>query len=457
MAEPTMKAIKGSPFEYEEVLDSYLEDVSSRVAEMRSVGKLSPAVLTHLARLFRIRNIYHSNAIEGNQLDQGETRLVVEQGLTITGKSLRDQAEAKNLNHALDFLVNLASSSRPITQVDIRQIHRLILSGIDDAEAGNYRTTQVRISGSLYAPPGPEKVSSEMTDFSDWVQSVTQNPGAIDPILMASAAHAWFVQVHPFADGNGRTGRILLDLLLMRSGYPIAIITKEDRPRYYDALEESQSSHLSPLIYLIYESVQDSLEAYEKAADEQQRRGQWVADLAEKLAAPERNRLTNEFELWTKAMELFREQFRQIVLSLAVASEGLYRVFFKEFGNLDLEKFLALQTGQSAKRTWFFRIDFARGQRTARYLFFFGFGSPTLRDRARVTMHVAREDPEGSYNYVALRDLTNTNVPKIVEVGYDPKAERYITMSHGGVSMEENVDSIAQGLIGDIAHIHFGP
>ena len=455
MVSSNMKAIEGTPFEYDEALDGFLETVATRVSDMRKVGKLSPEVLTDLVQLFRIRKIYHSNAIEGNQLDQGETRLVVEQGITITGKSLRDQAEAKNLDHAIDFLVDLASKDLPISQVDIRQIHRLILSGIDDEAAGNYRNVEVKISGSNYSPPGPEKVGSEMTDFSDWLNGVSQLSESLDPVIIASAAHAWFAQIHPFTDGNGRTARILLDLLLMRSGYPIAIITKEDRPRYYDALEDSQTSNLSPLIYLIYESVEDSLEAYEKAAEEQRRRGQWVADMAERLAAPERTRLTNEFELWTKAMDLFREQFRQIIMSLTLAGEGMYRVYFKEFGNLDLEKYLTLNSGQAVKRTWFFRIDFVLRQRTARYLFFFGHSSLSMRDKARVTLHISREEPEGSYNYIRLSEPAMRNVPRIVEVGYNPKSERFVTSTSGGDPYEENVDSIAQALISDIARIHF--
>ena len=356
MSSSNMKSIEGSPFEYDITLADYLKNMADRVSSMREIGRLSPEVLEHLARLFRVKNIYHSNAIEGNQLDQGETRLVVEQGITITGKSLKDQAEAKNLNQALDFLVELARSDQAITQFDIRQIHKLILTNINDEEAGNYRSVEVRISGSSYVPTGPENVAPEMTDFADWIRSVTEGAPPADPILIASAAHAWFAQIHPFVDGNGRTARILMDLLLMRRGYPIAIITKEDRPRYYDALEESQSSNLSPLISLVYESVEESLEAYEQAAQEQVKRNLWIADVAERLQAPERTRQTNEYELWSRAMHLLRELFRQITEGLATVSSGMYQVYFKDFGSLDLEKYLMLRTGQSAKRTWFFAL-----------------------------------------------------------------------------------------------------
>ena len=455
MPSANMRSIEGSPFEYDVTLDDYLKNVADRVSSMREVGRLSPEVLEHLARLFRVKNIYHSNAIEGNQLDQGETRLVVEQGITITGKSLKDQAEAKNLNQALDFLVELARSDQAITQSDIRQIHRLILTNINDEEAGNYRSVEVRISGSNYVPTGPENVAPEMTDFADWVRSVTEGAPPADPILIASAAHAWFALIHPFVDGNGRTARILMDLLLMRRGYPIAIITKEDRPRYYDALEESQSSNLSPLISLVYESVEESLEAYEQAAQEQVKRKLWIADIAERLQAPERTRQTNEYELWSRAMHLLRELFRQITEGLATASNGMYQVHFRDFGSLDLEKYLMLRTGQSAKRTWFFRIDFVRSQTTARYLFFFVYGSDAMRDKAPVTICIAREEPANSYYYVSMRDIPPERTPRIIEIGYHPKTERFVTFSIQGTTREENVDEIARSLVEDVVRLHF--
>ena len=120
---------------------------------MRKVGKLSPQVLGRIQRYFKIKGIYHSNAIEGNSLSIGETRLVVEMGMTIAGKTLKDQAEAKNLSAALDFMVEIAvSQDSPILVGDLRQIHALILKDID-ASAGRYRTSEVKISGSEFKPP----------------------------------------------------------------------------------------------------------------------------------------------------------------------------------------------------------------------------------------------------------------------------------------------------------------
>ncbi len=449
-------SVDGTAFEYDVGLTEHLAKLESRVRSMREVGKLSSDSLRHLGRLFRIKNIYNSNAIEGNLLDQGETRLVVQEGLTISGKSLRDQAEAKNLAQALDYLEDLAKEELPVNQTDVRQIHKLILTGIDDEEAGSYRRVEVKITGSAYEPPHPEFVPHQMTDFSDWLQSVTQSREEENPIVAACAAHAWFAQIHPFIDGNGRTARIIMNLLLMKKSYPIAIIEKEERARYYDALEESQISNLSPLLYLVTESIEDSLEAYEQAAKEERKRGEWIAEMADRMAAPERSRQTNDYEVWSRAMDLFREHFRVVAEQLDEAYQGLYRVYFKEFGKLELNKYLSLRSGQSVRRTWFFRIDFVRPDISARYLFFFGFGSYDVKETSPVTLHIAREDPPGSFYYAILRDITSPNVPSFVEIGYDIKTERFHRVTQEGRSHKSNVEKIAQDFIQDVIRVHFG-
>jgi Fic family protein len=158
--------IEGTLYSYSTSIQLQLSELSSRVRTLREKGSLSPEVLYRLRKYFKIKNIYHSNAIEGNLLNVGETEQVVELGLTLTGKSLKDQAEAKNLAEAVDFLEELAKdSTRPITENDIRQLHLVVLKGIDDENAGGYRKLKVEISGSKYKPKGPEAVPVEMREL----------------------------------------------------------------------------------------------------------------------------------------------------------------------------------------------------------------------------------------------------------------------------------------------------
>ena len=148
--------IIGTPYEYSESQQVTLDAIADRVSKLRETGSLTSEVLHNLRKYFRVKNIYHSNAIEGNMLSVGETRQVVELGMTLTGRSLKDQAEAKNLGQATDFLEKLVSSPEvPITESDIRQIHTVVLKGIDDANAGAYRKLPVEISGSEFSPARP--------------------------------------------------------------------------------------------------------------------------------------------------------------------------------------------------------------------------------------------------------------------------------------------------------------
>lgn len=450
--------VNGAPYLFDQSISGHLEEVAARVKELRSAGRLTPDALRHIRRSFRLKSIYHSNAIEGNRLSIGETRQVVELGMTLTGQSLKDQAEAKNLGAALDFLEELASdNTSPLTEHAIRQVHSFVLRGIDDDNAGRYRTVQVEISGSAYHPTAPESVPASMAEFGSWLASVSvvgNDFATSRGLIIAAAAHAWFVMIHPFIDGNGRVARLLMNLLLMRFGIPIAIITKDDRQRYYDALEESQSSNLTPLLVLASECVAESLEYWEEAARETKATAEFAKSIAERLARQPMVKASNEYEVWKSAMELLRGHFRQIADQLASLAT-LYRIFFKDFGHLDFEKFVALRQGQSTKRTWFFRIDIRVGDKAARYLFFFGFPSGALRDRCSVTLFTSREDPPGSYFYTALDRISAPNCPPTIEIGYDMKQERFVCRSKGGGVAEAKVEGIAQRFIEAVVKCHF--
>ncbi len=453
-----MTSVSGTPYEIDDALAARLNAIANRVSSMRSSGTLSPDVLGRLRRFFKIKNIYNSNAIEGNILDVGETRLVVEQGLTLTGKPLKDQAEAKNLSEAIDFLEDLArDASRPISEADIRQIHFLVLKNIRDSDAGKYRSVPVEISGSQYKPPPPEAIASQMEQFCRWLAeaSVPSNTWKFeDAVLVAAAAHTWFVTIHPFVDGNGRVGRLILNLLLMRYGYPIAIITKADRSRYYDSLEISQSSDLTAVAALIAECVEESLEEYEVAAREQREHQEWALSIVGKLQKTERIRAENQYEVWRNAMELLKSVFKQTA-EMVDSSATLAGVWFKDFGQLELEKYLALKGNASAKRTWFFRVDFRSGQRSARYLFFFGSPSYALRGRSDVSLHVAREEPAGSYTYERLDILSAPNVPNLVEVGYDASKEEFWARKKTGGVAETKIEKICRDFFEDVVQRHF--
>jgi Fic family protein len=456
--------VQGTDYLHNAQVTKDLVSTANRVRDIRKTGRLSGDALRHLRRYFRVKNIYNSTGIEGNSLSIGETKLVVEQGMTITGKPLKDTVEAKNLSSALVLFDELADrDGDPIREIDIRGIHEAILRGIDDDNAGSYRTTQVQITGSNFSPPGPHEVGGEMKGFCDWLNKVsTPNPSdtdTIDPLVAACAAHAWFVRIHPFSDGNGRTARILLNLILIRHGYPIAIVTREDRQRYYDALEDAQIADLTPFISLVLECVEESLEEYEKAAEEQRGHKEWAQSVAEKFTKNETDRLRDEYQIWAAAMDMLSNYFKKTLNDIDENSPSNLTMYFKDFGMLEFEKYLSLGAGDSAKRTWFFRLDFVvRGEdQSARYLFFFGQPSWQMRERLAypcAALHISHELYD--YYYEKLDTTPEQNqIPDLREVTWDIKNEKFLCRYCGDRILPSSVEKLATKFIEQIAERNF--
>lgn len=227
------------------------------------------ALVKNLEEWFRIELTYTSNAIEGNTLSRAETALVVEKGLTIGGKTITEHLEATNHAAALDFVKEqIKRKPSDLRERDILKIHEIILDKIDRENAGVYRRVPVRISGSAVVMPNPRKVQALMDEFFSWLESETK----MHAVELAAEAHYRFVTIHPFTDGNGRTARLLMNMILMMRGYPPAIIRKNDRLAYIKSLEKPQlvngeGDSKSDYFKLIAAAVDRSLNIYLKAID----------------------------------------------------------------------------------------------------------------------------------------------------------------------------------------------
>ncbi|WP_302983577.1 Fic family protein [Bilophila wadsworthia] len=195
---------------------------------------LPPDVVSQIREDMRVRFTYHSNAIEGNTLTMSETKAVLEDGITIGGKSLREHLEAVGHSHAIDYMEALVQRDEALTERTLKEIHNLILRNIDGANAGTYRRMNVLISGAGHIPPPAERVPEKMESFFQWYGAAR---GALHPVEFAARVHADFVNIHPFKDGNGRTARLIMNLELMRAGFPTVIIPVESRPAYYQNLD----------------------------------------------------------------------------------------------------------------------------------------------------------------------------------------------------------------------------
>jgi Fic family protein len=245
--------------------DMEFERLSRKKAELDRHRPLPDALLRNLDDWFRVELTYTSNAIEGNTLSRAETALVVEKGLTVGGKTLAEHLEATNHAHALDWVrQRVSESGLELTQKDILTLHEIILKGIDDSNAGFYRGVPVRISGSRTVLPAPRKVPDLMDEFESWLAS---DSGKLHPAEFAAEAHYRLVTIHPFIDGNGRTARLLMNLILMRAGYPPAIIRLRERLKYLTSLEAAQTGGAKDdYLRLIGKAVERSLDIYLKAA-----------------------------------------------------------------------------------------------------------------------------------------------------------------------------------------------
>jgi len=202
---------------------------------------------------------YNSNAIEGNTLTLSETKVVLE-GITIGGKTLREHLEVINHKEAIEYVEDIVKNQEPFTEWQVKNIHRIVLKGIDDENAGTYRKENVIISGAIHTPPESLFVPEQMSGLIDWYQNEAQK---LHPVERASLLHIYFVKIHPFIDGNGRTARLLLNLELMKSGYPSIVIKKEKRLRYYNALDKAHINNEYKDFYdIVSEELNTTLDLY---------------------------------------------------------------------------------------------------------------------------------------------------------------------------------------------------
>ena len=223
---------------------------------------LPKEVVDNLYQWFRVELTYTSNAIEGNTLNRIETKLAIEEDIAATpNKLISEYLEAKNHARAFDWIKKRAKDKNPdISKEDILDVHRIILRSINDEDAGYYRNTRARISGSSVILPNPVKIPKLMNTFVEWLNTEARN---LHPIERAAEAHYTLVSIHPFVDGNGRTARLFMNMILLMEGYPEVIIRTEDRLNYITALEKiylvgSKEDYLK----LIIERAKDSLDIY---------------------------------------------------------------------------------------------------------------------------------------------------------------------------------------------------
>lgn len=238
-----------------------IERLSGKHKQLQSSRPLSPTIVAKLRERFMLEMTYNSNAIEGNTLTLKETYLVLSEGITIKGKSLKEHLEAKNHHEALEFIFEQVEhdSQHTISEHLIRELQSLVIGSIDRSIAGTYRDVEVAITVSSHQPPLATEVPGKMTDLIRWFRKEQLKS---NPIELAAILHHKLVNIHPFADGNGRTARLLMNIILLQTGYPLVIILKNDRRKYYDTLAQADGGKIDAFITFIARAVERSLDLY---------------------------------------------------------------------------------------------------------------------------------------------------------------------------------------------------
>lgn len=234
----------------------YLDTLKNRLDSHRP---LPSAVVNNLHESLVLQWTYHSNAIEGNTLTLKETKVALE-GITVGGKTLREHFEAINHKEAILLLDTLVKDNEPLNERVIKALHQLVLKNIDQNNAGRYRQVNVTIAGAEHRPMEALHVPQAMADFIDWYDTQATK---LHPVERAAWVHADFVKIHPFVGGNGRTSRLLMNLELMKAGFPAAILNVERRLEYYEALDKAHCDDDYELfLALIATVVEESFAQY---------------------------------------------------------------------------------------------------------------------------------------------------------------------------------------------------
>lgn len=242
-----------------EPLQPLFERLHEKVNQLKSSRPLGASALARIREGLSMEWTYNSNSIEGNTLTLKETQMVIQEGITIGGKSLREHFEAVNHEKAIDHLYALVDKNYGMRSIDILTLHGIIMRTIDDEYAGRIRDGGVRITGANFTPPNAAKVSELLDGLIDFSNA---NPLKLNDVLLSTVFHHKMVYIHPFFDGNGRTARLAMNLLLIAKGWPPAIILKNDRAKYYAALNEANKGNYYKLTLLMVQALERSLNIY---------------------------------------------------------------------------------------------------------------------------------------------------------------------------------------------------
>lgn len=409
MSDQFTAILEGTPFLMDEshgskVLGAALE-LSQQVELLRSKGHLQPETLKKLRQEWGFVQVHESAAIEGNALSLNETQMAIMQGVTVSGKPPKHSAEVQNLHRAIEFLEKLVQSGGSLSEQELREVHAFVL-GESDSNAGSYRRIEVTISGAPHKPPLAISVPAEMQKLCAWLDAARQKE--IPVPLIAAVFHAWLVHIHPFSDGNGRSARALTNLLLMRAGFPVVVIRRRDRQRYYECLRAADEGDIGPFLELLVQRSGDSL----RQIDRVRLAAEGVNNAILQVQAAEKQR----FQIWFDAISLCISTIHQAFQTIADAPG--FNLDFRRYDMPDEDAFLALQRREVQSNSWLAKITLTRGAVSQGILLWMGYSSHDLEKHlgmqsAIPAIQFSKRNPEGYPQWIRPDETFPTRIREI--------------------------------------------
>jgi Fic family protein len=352
----------------DKVSNELIQDALRLAQKVNEFRPLSPDLLDKVQKDLLGERVYNSNAIEGSTLTLRETRLVLQTGSGIDVSRRREAQEALNLAKAFEQIQD--SREAAIDQSNFLDVHRLLFRDVNAQIGGIYRNQGVLISGAKHQPPDSSRVPDLMDEFFDRLKSA--NVTTDSAIQIASWAQWCISRIHPFFDGNGRMARLWQDLVLFQGKLTAAVIRLQERSRYYDCLTAADDGDLNPLVQLVAQSVNMTMQLYINAYNEVDSIKGWAASLVDESDTRSEEQRKLEYTRWKLRMEEVRDAFERCAAQLTNASDGRIDVQVKSFPIIDQATWDSLRSGEGASRTWFFWLNCRRDNRRIGYCFFFG-------------------------------------------------------------------------------------
>lgn len=331
-------------------IEKVVEDLNQR----RDKG-LDKELELKLKKHLLISHVYNSNAIEGNQLSLRETELILN-GMVVNERPLKDEIEAQSLANATEYLYKLIDGREPLTKRTLLELHGLIMADIPGMDSGCFRKEEVQIKNSKHTPPSFLTVDGHIDEMFQWMN---RNSHKHPPLIMATILHHWLTWVHPFSDGNGRTGRMFLDFFLLQKGYPEIVVKITDRDNYYNALIAADDGNLTQLLELFSEKLRQTVNVYEEFINEDARQQAWkekYKELSEEKYNKAKETYAFEYEVWKSQVSVFKALLKESVREI---EEYLPQLNFsiKEYEELTFSQYLDILEDRRVTNTWYLNLN----------------------------------------------------------------------------------------------------